>query len=176
MEQEAKTPEQCISACAAALNAAQVPFTLLTHPAASTMELCRGIGEELGARHCKNLFLTNKRCDRFILLLMQPEKPYRTSEVSRRLGSTRLSFAGEDKLYEVLGLAGGSVSVMGLINPSAKRAYEAGALRVAVDRDLLKNELICVHPNTNLATFVLKTTDLLAFIRSLGFEIETTEV
>lgn len=159
-----------------ALRSLGIPFVRLTHPAASTMELCEGIGREYGARHCKNLFLTNRSGTGFFLLLMDPDKPYRTSEVSRRLGVSRLSFGKEAQLEAVLGVKGGSVSVMGLVTPEACEAYRAGMLRIALDSDLLMHESICVHPNVNTASLVLKTTDLLRFLELTGHEYSLVKI
>ncbi len=153
-----------------ALEKAGIGFIRLAHPEADTMEKCRGIGEEYGARHCKNLFLANKHGTNFFLLLMDPDKPYRTSEVSRKLGSTRLSFGTPEQLYAVLGLGPGSVSVMGLVNECARKAYDEGRLHIAIDGALLSRERICVHPNTGEATLVLATKDLIRFLESGGFE------
>lgn len=164
------------AAAAHALEAAGISYIRLTHAPASTMELCRGIGAEHGAEHCKNLLLANKRGTEFYLLLMCADKPYRTSEVSRRLGSTRLSFATEAQLESVLGLKGGSVSVLGLINPCAREAYRAGSLRVAIDRDLMKRGRICVHPNENTESYVIDTADLDRFLGYIGVRYTLTEV
>lgn len=159
-----------------ALDAFCVEYALIGHPAAETMELCRGIGEEYGARHCKNLFLTNRSGNNFHLLMMDADKPYRTSEVSRTLGVSRLSFASPEQLKAVLGLEPGSVTVMGLVNPSAREAYQNGALHIAVDEDLLSRERICVHPNTNTATVVVKTSELMGFIERLGYEFRAIAI
>lgn len=153
-----------------ALADAGVEFIRLTHPAADTMELCRGIGAEYGASHCKNLFLVNKRGDRFCLLLMAPDKPFRTSEVSKALGVTRMSFASPDQLKEVLGLEPGCVSVMGLVNECAKKAYAEGRLFIAIDEELLSREHICVHPNTDKATLVIETKGLIRLLEHLGLD------
>ncbi len=164
------------AAAAHALEAAGISYIRLTHAPASTMELCRGIGAEHGAEHCKNLLLANKHGTAFYLLLMCPDKPYRTSEVSRRLGSTRLSFATEAQLESVLGLRGGSVSVMGLANPCAKEACRAGRLRVAIDRDLMSRERICVHPNENTESYVINTADIERFLNFSGIQYTLIEV
>lgn len=150
------------------LDGAGTEYVRLTHAAAETMELCRGIGAEYGAAHCKNLLLTDKHGRRFFLLMMEPEKPYRTSEVSRKLGSTRLSFASEEQLMSVLGLTPGSVSVLGLLNPCARAAYREGRLALAVDGELLKRERICVHPNINTATLVMNTGELFDLLQKEG--------
>ena len=160
----------------AALDEAGIDYVRLTHPEASTMELCRGIGEEFGAEHCKNLFLANKHGTRFYLLLMDASKPYRTSEVSRRLGSTRLSFGSEEQLHRILGLRQGSVSALGMLNPCAREAYEAGVLRVAIDSGLMKRERICVHPNVNTSTLVVQTRDLVGFLEKMGITPIFTDI
>ena len=153
-----------------------VSFVRLTHPAAVTMELCRGIGAEYGAEHCKNLLLSNRSGNMFHLLLMDAEQPYRTSDVSKKLGVSRLSFASVQQLYSVLGLTPGCVSALGLLNDCAKQAYARGALRVAIDSDLLRREYLCVHPNVSTATLVVKTEDLLRLIASLGMEITQVDI
>ena len=159
-----------------ALERAGVEFVRLTHPAASTMELCRGIGEEYGAAHCKNLFLANKHGTHFFLLLMEAEKPYRTSDVSKKLGSTRLSFGTPEQLWAVMGLKQGSVSALGLVNPCTREAYAEGKLEVAVDSDLLKREKLCVHPNVNTSSLVVGTADLMRFLEKEGFTPKITDI
>jgi Ala-tRNA(Pro) deacylase len=175
MDNREKT-EGSASAPIAALEEAGVGYALITHPAANTMELCRGIGEEYGARHCKNLFLTNKRGSEFRLLLMHPDKPFRTSEVSKALGVTRMSFASNEQLKEVLGLEPGCVSVMGLVNECAKRAYVDGRLFIAIDGDILKWDRICVHPNTDEATLVMETAGLIRFLEHIGVSYSVLEI
>ncbi len=168
--------ESCEIGPIEALKNAGIDFVRLTHPEASTMELCRGIGAEYGAEHCKNLFLANKHGTRFFLLLMEADKPYKTSEVSRRLGSTRLSFGTPEQLLNVLGLTGGKVSVMGMVNKCALEAYREGKLSVAIDRDLFKKERICVHPNTGTASLVIRTSDIERFLGFLGVGFTAIEV
>lgn len=153
-----------------------IPFIRLTHSSASTMELCDGIGVEYNARHCKNLFLTNRSENKFYLLMMDADKPFKTSEVSRKLGSSRLSFGSAEKLSDVLGLKRGAVSVLGMLNPNAVQAYEKGCLHVAVDRDVLSWENICVHPNVDTSTLVLRTVDLVKLLNGLGIAFETVDI
>ena len=163
-------------AAAEALRRYGVEFIRIKHAPADTMELCRGIGAEYGARHCKNLFLTNRSGNEFHLLLMDPEKPYRTSEVSKKLGVSRLSFGTPEQLMAVLGLTPGCVSILGMLNECAAQAYAAGRLHIAIDEDVLKWERICVHPNTDTATFVVKTAELVRLLYDMGFEFSAVEV
>ena len=68
-------------------------FTHTAHAEAHTMEDLVQVEETLGAPFCKNLFLTNRQKTEFILLLIRGDKRFRTAEVSRRLGRSRLSLA-----------------------------------------------------------------------------------
>lgn len=159
-----------------ALEEAGIGYVRLTHPAADTMEKCVGIGAGLNARHCKNLFLTNRSGNRFCLLLMDADKPYRTSDVSKKLGLPRLSFASAEQLFEVMGLTQGSVTILGLVNDCAKRYYAEGKLKIAVDSELLTREKLCVHPNINTASLVISSKDLIRFLEYYGFEYTVTDV
>ena len=166
-------PAEAAAVCRA-LDELGIGFFLLTHPRANSMELCRGIGEEYGAKHCKNLFLTNRGGNVFRLLMMEADKPFRTSAVSRSLGVSRMSFASAEQLKEVLGLEPGCVSVMGLLNAgSSGKAYD---LSVAIDKDLLRKERICVHPNIDTATLVVNTRDVLKFIDLMGFSVTFIDI
>lgn len=158
------------------LDEAGISYIRLEHERADTMELCADIGKEYGAKHCKNLFLTNRNGSVFYLLMMDAEKPFRTSIVSKSLGSTRLSFGSDEKLREILGLEPGSVSVMGLVNDCARKAFKDGKLKIAIDSELFSRELILVHPNTNTASLVLKTSDIKKLLLHLGIDFITVDI
>ena len=160
----------------AMLEEAGVSYIRLTHTAADTMELCRGIGEEYGARHPKNLFLANKHGTEFFLLMMDAEKPYRTSVVSKLLGSTRLSFGSPEQLDAVMGLRQGSVSVLGFVNECAMEAYRAGKLHLVFDGEVISMERILVHPNDNRVSLVVETAGLKRFLESLGIAYSVIDI
>lgn len=86
------------------------------HDAADTIEACAAVEQVLGAGICKNLFLTNRQQTAFYLLLMPGHKPFRTKDLSHQIGSARLSFASPEHMLELLDIAPGSVSVLGLMN------------------------------------------------------------
>ena len=138
------------------LDALGIDYARVDHAPADTMEICRGIEAVLGAHICKNLFLCNRQQTAFYLLMMPGDKPFRTKELSAQIGSSRLSFATPAHMEEYLGVAPGSVSVLGLINDKEER------VRLLIDADLLKNERIGCHPCVNTSTLRLRTTDLLS--------------
>ena len=73
-----------------------VDYQRIDHEAAMTMEACAAIDEVLDATICKNLLLCNRQCTVFYLLLLPGDKPFKTSVLSKQIGSSRLSFAGAE--------------------------------------------------------------------------------
>jgi Ala-tRNA(Pro) deacylase len=65
-----------------------------------------------------------------------------------------LSFATPEQMLAALGLTPGSVSVLGLLNDGERRVH------LLIDRDLLGQEYVGVHPNINTSTLKLAVADL----------------
>ena len=135
---------------------------------AMTMEDCNKIDAVLGVLICKNLFLCNRQKTDFYLLLMPGDKPFRTKELSKKLGVSRLSFAPED---ELLGVSPGSASVMGLMNDRDRR------VRLVVDGDVLRQEYFGCHPCVNTSSMKLRTSDVVdKYIPSTAHEMTVVEL
>ena len=92
------------------LDSLDVKYDRIDHEAAFTMEVCEEIDKVLGGKTCKNLFLCNRQKTAFYLLLMPGDKPFKTKDLSQQIGSSRLSFAGEEDLLEILNLTPGKTS------------------------------------------------------------------
>ena len=86
-----------------------VEYQRIDHEAAMTMEACLAIDEALGATICKNLMLCNRQCTVFYLLLTPGDKVFKTSELSKKIGSSRLSFAKPEPMEEFLDITPGSL-------------------------------------------------------------------
>lgn len=132
-----------------------IEYTTLCHPAVFTMEECEEVRKVLGAPVFKNLFLTNKQQTQYYLLMIPADKPFKTKYLSSQLGCARLSFASSEAMMELLHIAPGAVSPMGLIHDKECR------VRLIVDRDLLATDRYACHPCVNTASVVLSLTDLL---------------
>lgn len=125
------------------------------HEPATTMAVCNVIDAALDVLICKNLFLCNRQQTVFYLLLMPGDKPFKTKDLSAQLGVARLSFANEDFMEQYLGVAPGSVSIMGLMNDTENH------VQLLIDKDVLDGEFIGCHPCQNTSSIKLKTTDVL---------------
>ena len=132
-----------------------ISFTRVDHDHADTMEDCLLIERTLGARICKNLFLRNSKGDHYYLLMLPGEKKFKAKDVAHQIGSTRLSFADEEKLKEYLDILPGSVSVMGLMNDHDNQ------VELLMDEDILKLPYVGCHPCMSTTSLKLSTKDLL---------------
>ena len=137
------------------LNKLDVPFQRIDHPATMTMEACAAVDEALEATICKNLLLCNRQCTQFYLLMLPGDKPFKTSILSKQIGSSRLSFAAGEYMEEFLDITPGSLSVLGLMNDKDNR------VELLIDEDLLGGEYIGCHPCINTSSLRLRTKDLM---------------
>ena len=137
------------------LETLRIPYRMVEHPAAGAMEDLVAVEERLGVRICKNLFLCNRQKTVFYLLLIPADKRFKTSVVSKLIGSSRLSFGEEDKLYELLGVRPGSITPLGLVFD------EAHQVNLLINREVLALEEIGMHPLVNTASIAMKTEDLM---------------
>ena len=137
------------------LDSTGIAYTTLCHPAAFTMEECEAVRRAIGAPVFKNLFLTNKQQTRYFLLMIPADKPFKTKYLSSQLGCARLSFASAEAMSELLHIAPGAVSPLGLIHDKECR------VQLIVDRDLAATERYACHPCVNTASVALTLTDLL---------------
>ena len=135
-----------------------ISYQRIDHEAAMTMEACAAIDAALEADICKNLMLCNRQCTSFYLLLIPGGKPFKTKELSKQIGSSRLSFAVPEYMEEFLDITPGSLSVLGLMNDTAHR------VELLIDRDLLDGEYIGCHPCINTSSLRLRTKDLFDII------------
>ncbi len=148
-----------------------VSYQRIDHEAAMTMEACAAIDEALEATICKNLLLCNRQCTDFYLLLLPGDKPFKTSVLSKQIGSSRLSFAGAAYMEEYLDITPGSLSVLGLMNDKDMR------VRLLIDADVLKGEYIGCHPCINTSSLRLRTADLVEkIIPAMGHPVTMVEL
>lgn len=144
-----------------------IPFDRTDHPdePATTMEVCEKVDAILNVHICKNLFLCNRQKTNFYLLIMPGDKVFKTKELSKQMGISRLSFAEEEYMEQFLDIHPGSVSVLGLMNDREHR------VRLAIDEDVLKEEFFGCHPCENTSSIRFATKDLTEkILPALGIE------
>ncbi len=131
-----------------------IKYDRVDHEPANTMEACRAIEEAVGAPVCKNLFLCNRQQTNFYLCLIMGDKVFKTKELSKQIGSSRLSFGTAEHMERLLDITPGSVSILGLMNDRNSE------IRLLVDKDLLNEEYFVCHPCINTSSVRMHTEDV----------------
>ena len=117
--------------------------------------LMKEIEDTLDARRCNNLFLANRQRTKFYMMMIPSYKRFRSSDISKQAGSSRLHFAEPEYMEEMIGCMPGSASVMGLMNDTEKR------VQLIVDDDVLNAEYVGCHPCINTSSLRIKSEDIL---------------
>ena len=141
--------------CYALLDELQIPYARVDHEHADTIEACEAVEQVLGEKICKNLFLCNRQKTQFYLLMLEGEKVFKTRDLSKQLGVSRLSFADPADMEKYLDITPGSVSVLGLMNDPDN------AVQLVIDRPIAASKAIGCHPCINSSTLAIATADIL---------------
>ena len=132
-----------------------IEYDRVSSEPADTMEKCAAVSDVLGVPICKNLFLCNRQKTQFYLLCMGSDKPFHTKDLSAQIGSARLSFAPEEKLWELLHCAPGSATILGLANDTAHQ------VRLLMERGVYDAEYLSCHPCICTSSLKLRMSDVL---------------
>ena len=149
---DTRTPRE--ERCYDLLDSLGVEYYRVDHEHADTIQDCELVENLLGAKICKNLFLTNRQQTDFYLLIMPGEKPFKTKLLSKQINTARLSFGTPEQMEQYLDTLPGSASVLGLMNDPDNK------VRLLVDRDLLGEEMFGCHPCRNTSSLRFRTAEL----------------
>jgi len=86
--------------------------------------------------------------------MIPADKTFKTKEITKQIGSARLSFAPEEKMEELLDIHPGAVSIMGLMNDTENK------VQLLVDSDVLEGDFVGCHPCVNTSSLKLHTKDM----------------
>lgn len=153
------------------ISAMGIGYRFVQHPPVRNMEDCKASEEALGAVMPKNLFLCTRNESDFFLLLTRPDAKYRTADISKQLGVSRLSFGSSEKLYEYLQTLPGAISPMGLLFD------EEHKMKLAVDSALRDAPVLAFHPCVNTMSLSMTSEDFFGvFLPTLGYEPTFVEI
>ena len=137
------------------LDSLGIEYQRTDHGHADTMEACNEIDKVLGTIICKNLFLCNRQETDFYLLMMPGDKPFKTKDITKQLGCSRLSFASEEYMEKYLNIKPGAVSIMGLMNDTENH------VQLLIDRQVIECDTMGCHPCVNTSSLKMKTKDVM---------------
>ena len=137
-------------------------FQRIEHPAVFTCAEADLYHTGVPAVSTKNLFLCDKKGRRFFLAVTSCEKTVKLDGLSVQLNSPHLRFGSEENLMRLLGVASGSVTMLGLANDTEHQ------VELWVDSEILHSENFLCHPLVNMATLVLSKNELERFFILTG--------
>ena len=152
------------------LKTLEIPYTLVEHAPAFTMDEYNALGFNPNDEICKNLFLRDYKGVRHMLVVLQGSKHADLGLIRDEVESSKLSFASDERLAKYLDVKKGSVSPLGLINDTT------GAVEVYFDEDLKDAARLGFHPNDNTATVFLSFQDVQKYIESTGHTVRFIQV
>ncbi len=119
---------------------------------------------------CKNLFVKDKKNNKFYLISMPVSKRADLKKIADELNSDRLSFGNEEELWEKLHIRPGSVSILNVIGaPDTDVTF-------VIDENLKNCERVSFHPNDNTASISFESKNLTKILDKYNKEYLFLEV
>ena len=140
-----------------------ITYDVVDHPPAFSTEQADSYIEGLEGVRTKSMFLTKKKKTQYYLRIMDDKKPLDMDDFKAQVGANRIRMASLDSLAEKMNLPAGTVSPFGLLNNEEKDIH------VYFDKEIVSEDVMTFHPNTNEKTIFIKTQDLFRFLESIGF-------
>ena len=147
-----------------------ITFDVVEHPPAFTTEQADSYIEGMEGVRTKSMFLTNKKKTQYYLLIMDDKKRLDMDDFKVQVGADRIRMASLDSLAEKMSLPAGTVSPFGLLNNEEKD------IQVYFDKEIIDEERMTFHPNTNEKTIFISTQDLFKFLQDLGYSYQVLEL
>ena len=113
--------------------------------------------------HTKNLFLKDAKGQLWLISALGETK-IDLKTLPARIGSARLSFGSEERLFDALGVRPGSVTAFALVNDPEHR------VRFVADAALMAADPVNFHPLGNDATTAISQADFRKFLAGIGVE------
>jgi Ala-tRNA(Pro) deacylase len=153
-----QTPDQLF----AFLDSLGIAHTTVTHPPLFTVEQSRALRGQIPGGHTKNLFLRDKK-NNVYLVTAEEDAAIDLKGLHRLLGASgRFSFGAPGLMLELLGVAPGSVTPLGVLHDTESR------INVVLDAALMEHDTINCHPLINTMTTNLRREDLVKFLEATG--------
>ena len=152
------------------LNELGITFQIVEHEPALTTEQADRFIEGIEGVRTKTMFLTNKKKRNFYLVIMDDAKRLDMDVFKEIVEEKQIKMASTETLNDKMMLPSGVVSPFGLLNNEDKD------IRVYVDQEIVSEERMSFHPNTNEKTIFIQTEDLFTFLKEIGYEPHVIEL
>ena len=143
------------------LQALNIPYDVVEHPAVFTVEESRAVDGDVPGAHTKNLFLKDAG-GRFWLVTVPAALRADLKALPAAMGAKRVSFGKGEDMERLIGVTPGSVTPLGAI------ADADGAVTIVLDATLAAADRVNCHPLRNTATLGLSGADLVRALTHWG--------
>jgi len=143
------------------LQALNIPYDVVEHPAVFTVEESRAVDGDIPGAHTKNLFLKDAG-GRFWLVTVPAALRADLKALPAAMGAKRVSFGKGEDMERLIGVTPGSVTPLGAI------ADADGAVTIVLDAKLAAADRVNCHPLRNTATLGLSGADLVRALTHWG--------
>ena len=147
-----------------------ITFDVVEHPPVFTTEQADSYIEGMEGVRTKSMFLTNRKKTQYYLLIMDDQKSLDMDLFKELVSANRIRMASANSLFEKMELPPGTVSPFGLLNNPERD------IQVYFDKEIVDEERMSFHPNTNDKTIFLATQDLFKFLTHLGYDYQILEL
>ena len=152
------------------LNELGIIFQIVEHEPALTTEQADRFIEGIEGVRTKTLFLTNKKKRNFYLVIMDDSKRLDMNVFKDIVEEKQIKMASAETLNDKMKLQPGAVSPFGLLNNEDKD------IQVYFDQEIVSEERMSFHPNTNEKTIFVNTQDLFTVLKEIGYELHVIEL
>ena len=146
------------------LNELGITFQIVEQEPALTTEQADHFIEGIEGVRTKTMFLTNKKKHNFYLVIMDDAKRLDMDVFKDIVEEKQIKMASAETLNDKMMLPPGVVSPFGLLNNEDKD------ILVYFDQEIVSEERMSFHPNTNEKTIFINTQDLFTFLKEIGYE------
>ena len=147
----------------------EISYLRIEHPPVFTCEEAETYRPKTESVSTKNLFLQDKHGSSF-MLMTDCDKRTNLKALGIKIGAAKLQLGSEEKMWELMRVNRGAVTVLGLINDVHHQ------VQLLIDEDIWKEENFLCHPLVNTSTLVLAKKDLINFLKLSGHDANIVPV
>lgn len=145
------------------LKSLNIPYEYYEHEAVFTVAESEAVDTVIPGTHCRNLFLRDKKKKNYLLVL-PVDIDLDIKKLSDVIGSARLSFGSNERLWEYLGVRSGSVCPFAITNDTGNN------VTIILEKSMMEQEVVNYHPLLNTMTISVSPNDLVKFIEHSNHE------
>jgi Ala-tRNA(Pro) deacylase len=146
------------------LDQLKIQYTKLTHPPLYTCEDAIKYRVEFAGLDVKNLFIRNANKSQFYMVILPFNKRANLAELQEKLFESKMSFASENSLNEMLKVSSGAVSLLNVANIEEQHKN----IIIILDAEIFTHQMVGFHPSDNTETVVFATTEIEKILAHVG--------